>query len=125
MGIDLFPTILDMVGIPLPEDRVIDGENLMPLLMGDTDESPHDEVYFFFNKDIVAIRQDEWKYHLRHTSDNSTYWMLKDGPNLYNLETDPQESYNMIEHEADLAIDMAAKITAMEESLEENLRGWK
>ena len=125
MGIDVFPTILDVVGIPLPEDRIIDGENMMPLLMGETDESLHDEVYFFKSKDIVAVRQDDWKYHLRNNSDNSLYWMLKDGPNLYNLETDPQESYNMIEHEADLAADLDTKIAQMEESLAENLRGWK
>lgn len=117
--------LLNAIEATLPEDRIIDGKNMTPLLMGEVDESPHDEVYFFQNRDIIAVRQGEWKYHNRHTSDNSTYWMLKDGPNLYNLETDPQESYNLIEHEEGLATNLDGKITQMEESLAENLRGWK
>jgi arylsulfatase A-like enzyme len=32
---DYFPTILDALGIPLPEDRIYDGISLMPLLRGE------------------------------------------------------------------------------------------
>ena len=35
-GTDLLPTICELVGIPLPDDRIIDGENVLPALMGET-----------------------------------------------------------------------------------------
>lgn len=35
-GTDLLPTICELVGIPIPDDRVIDGENVLPAFMGET-----------------------------------------------------------------------------------------
>ena len=31
-SIDLFPTLLEIAGVPVPKDRAIDGESLLPLL---------------------------------------------------------------------------------------------
>jgi len=33
-GTDIFPTLCELVGIPLPEDRTIDGESVVPALLG-------------------------------------------------------------------------------------------
>lgn len=35
-GTDIFPTICNVVGIPLPGDRIIDGENVLPAFLGNT-----------------------------------------------------------------------------------------
>jgi arylsulfatase A-like enzyme len=35
-AIDLLPTLADLVGVPLPDDRPLDGRSLVPLLRGDS-----------------------------------------------------------------------------------------
>jgi arylsulfatase A len=42
MNTDIFPSILNLIGIPLPDDRIIDGKDLIPLLSGVTPKSPHE-----------------------------------------------------------------------------------
>lgn len=46
MNIDFFATFLAMAGIDLPTDRVIDGQNLLPLMTGESAESPHEELFY-------------------------------------------------------------------------------
>jgi arylsulfatase A len=60
MGIDVFPTVLAMVGVVPPADRVIDGKDIMPLLKGGQ-VSPHEYLTLFNNEDVAAIRTQRWK----------------------------------------------------------------
>lgn len=41
---DIFPTVLQMAGIPLPDDRTIDGRDMMPALTSDA-PSPHEVIF--------------------------------------------------------------------------------
>lgn len=125
MGIDVFSTILDIVGVPLPEDRIIDGKNILPLLKGEQAESPHEELYFIKSKKVKAVRTKDWKYHIKNTSDNSTYWMMKVGPFLFDINKDSNESYNLTEHEPEVVAELNGKIEKMQASFKENLRGWR
>jgi len=34
IGVDLFPTILEMAGVPIPKDKLLDGVSILPLLRG-------------------------------------------------------------------------------------------
>lgn len=125
MGIDVFPTIMKLAGVPLPEDRVIDGKDIMPLLRGETESSPHDVLYYIKGKEVAAVRNDRWKYHGRNSSENATYWMVKVGPWLFDLNEDPNESYSHLEHEPEMADALKARLEAMQKEFDENLRGWR
>lgn len=50
---DLFPTAMDIVGIPLPEDRIIDGKSLVPLFRGNL-KSQHEVIFHYCGKFIHA-----------------------------------------------------------------------
>jgi hypothetical protein len=62
MNIDWFPTCLALAGIAPPADRVIDGCNILPLLTGEKEQSPHDRLYFYHNYELEAMRMGDWKY---------------------------------------------------------------
>ena len=123
MNFDLFATCLGLAGVPLPGDRIVDGKDIMPLL-AEGSPSPHDSLLFYDTRNLIALRYQRWKYHRRATTDNAGYWPLKQGPFLFDLSIDPNESYSLIESEPELAAEMAAMFEARQAEMEANLRGW-
>ena len=63
-GMDFLPTACALAGIDVPRDRVIDGENILPVLKGGA-VVRHSPLYWHFNradsKAKVAIRVGDWK----------------------------------------------------------------
>lgn len=123
MNFDLFATCLELAGVPLPQDRIIDGQDIMPVLV-EAAPSPHAWLLFYNTRTLVALRHGQWKYHRRYTTENSGYWPLKQGPFLFDLSVDPNESYSLIESEPELAAEMAALFEARQAEMESDLRGW-
>ena len=64
-SIDVFPTIVRAAGAELPSDRVIDGEDILPLLEGRASASPHDGVFAMAGTQLRMIRSGRWKLHVR------------------------------------------------------------
>jgi arylsulfatase A len=123
MNFDLFPTCLQLAGVPLPQDRIIDGKDIMPLLtVGST--SPHETLLFYDTRILKAIRYRHWKYHGRFRTDNAAFWPLGQGPFLFDLDTDPNESYSLIESRPELAAQLSAMLETRNAEMAANLRGW-
>ncbi|XP_078573792.1 steryl-sulfatase-like [Branchiostoma floridae x Branchiostoma japonicum] len=53
---DIFPTVADIIGAPLPQDRVIDGRNILSLLGGAEVTSPHDFLFHYCDEYVHAVR---------------------------------------------------------------------
>jgi len=123
VNFDLFPTCLNIAGVPVPTDRIIDGKDLLPLLKGET-PFPHDPFYYYDVRTPVAVRYQQWKYVRRHVTDISTFWPTKQGPFLFDLESDPNESYSMIESQPEPASKLAAMLDKFALDMDANLRGW-
>jgi arylsulfatase A len=123
INFDLFATCLQLAGVSVPQDRIIDGKDILPLLKGEA-LSPHDSFVYYNVRKPVAIRYQHWKYVRRSLTDIGTYWPLKQGPFLFDLNTDPNESYSLIEDQPDRAAEMASMLDAFEAEIEKNLRGW-
>ena len=64
-SIDVFPTIVRAAGGALPGDRVIDGADILPLLEGRVQRSPHDGVFAMGGVELKMIRSGRWKLHVR------------------------------------------------------------
>jgi arylsulfatase A len=139
MNIDIFPTLLNIAGISPPKDRIIDGKDLTSLWMGNTTETPHDELYFYHFDQVEAVRVKNWKYvaTTNHyvwpivldrkgliTHDFAEPWFGRQIPNLYDLEKDPVENYDVMHHYPEVEGSMAAKITNWENEIKENPNGW-
>jgi uncharacterized sulfatase len=86
--------------------------------------SPHDRLYYFSGKKLVGVRYRNWKYMRRHMTDNGGYVTLSQGPFLFDLERDPNESYSLIESEPVMAKKLEDMLERFDAEREANLRGW-
>uniref|UniRef100_A0A9J8ACL2 Arylsulfatase H n=1 Tax=Cyprinus carpio carpio TaxID=630221 RepID=A0A9J8ACL2_CYPCA len=53
---DVFPTVVKLAGGALPEDRILDGRDLMPLLEGRTNRSQHEFMFHYCGMYLNAVR---------------------------------------------------------------------
>jgi len=123
MNFDLFATGLAIAGVPLPQDRIIDGRDILPMLKGEA-PSPHETLYFYKGNRLLGVRHGKWKYLRRHMTDNGGYASLRQGPFLFDLETDPDESYSLIESEPGVARTLVEMMDAQDAEIAKNVRGW-
>jgi arylsulfatase A-like enzyme len=66
MTIDVLPTLARLAGAELPAHK-IDGLDIWPLLVGQEGaRSPHEAFYFYWNRELQAVRSVNWKLHLPH-----------------------------------------------------------
>lgn len=105
--IDVLPTCVKLAGGSVPNDRIIDGIDIWPLLTQPDAKSPHDVYYYYWDNGLDAIRSGEWKLHFPHAYRSLQGPPGKDGmPNgyvqaktteieLYNLKSDPSEKTNV------------------------------
>lgn len=90
-GIDVLPTVVAATGATLPDDRVIDGVDLLPLLIdGDSDlaRALDARPLFWKSGGITVLRKDSWKLHLQERPPRQ--W-------LFDLSQDPTEQINLAE----------------------------
>lgn len=124
MNFDLFAACLSAAGLPLPADRVIDGVDLLPLLKGADVDPLHEALYYYKGRNLTAVRSRDWKYYRRHTTDSGAYPFFPQGPFLFNLQTDPYESYDLSETHPDIVQGLAALLDRQDLQNEANPRGW-
>ncbi|XP_063098850.1 steryl-sulfatase-like isoform X2 [Cavia porcellus] len=113
-NMDIFPTVVKLAGASLPQDRVIDGQDLMPLLQGKSQRSAHEFLFHYCNAHLNAVRwhpphsKSIWKtfyFTPNFTPEGAngcfaTHVCLcfgkhithHDPPLLFDLSSDPQET---------------------------------
>jgi arylsulfatase A len=119
---DLLPTVAKLLGVQLPAERKVDGQDIWPLIVGnDGAVTPHEEFYCYYDRGLHAVRDRRWKLHLPHvyrTLDGKpggaggypvVYAESKTGVELYDLQNDVGETKNVAaEHPEVVARLMAA-----------------
>ena len=117
VNLDFYPTFFSIAGVPLPDDRPIDGRNMMHMFKGD-EKSPNEAIYYYHAEKLEAIRVGRWKYMRKH---NVYVWpsnLQQKGPWLFDMEVDPNERYNMGHTYPDVMKELEAKIVEWENSFE-------
>jgi len=129
-AMDWMPTFAALADARLAEDRVIDGRNIMPLLAGENDDSPHDAVFFYCHTHLHAVRQDRWKLVLPRPAHPE--WMGWWGPRidgvdeeqLFDLDRDISETTNVADQHPDVVRRLKRLLeTAREDLGERHLLG--
>jgi N-acetylglucosamine-6-sulfatase len=92
-NIDIAPTVLEAMGLAKPPH--MDGESFLPLAQGKSVPWRREFLYVYYweknfpqSPTVFALRGDRYKY--------ITYYGLWDADELYDLETDPDESRNLL-----------------------------
>ncbi|HUT14168.1 MAG TPA: sulfatase, partial [Thermoguttaceae bacterium] len=112
-SVDYFPTILDVAGLPRPEEQACDGASLWPVLQGGRPD-PARAVFCHFphmppatgSLPATSVRQGDWKL-LRFYGDASEG---TDRLELYRLADDPGESRNLAGSDPQRAADLNALV---------------
>lgn len=118
IGTDFYPTFLDIAGISKPENYILDGVSIVPLLEGEKSIS-RDKLFWHFpayleayaglkedsrdtlfrSRPVSVIRKGDWKLLLFHEE-----WILdgdrekiseNNSVELYDLKADISEQYNL------------------------------
>ena len=61
ISLDVMPTICAAVGVKLPDDRVYDGKNMLPVLRGQSKKPLHEALFWYDGTDQWAVRAGKWK----------------------------------------------------------------
>jgi arylsulfatase A len=66
--VDILPTIAKLIDVELNAERTIDGRDIGPLLRGQPRAtSPHEAYYFYWGRELQAVRSGRWKLHFPHS----------------------------------------------------------
>lgn len=77
LSTDVFATACATSDTALPEDRVMDGVNLLPFLTGQDDALPHPSLFWRMNQK-AALRKGDWKIVRHRRKNEETNWELFD-----------------------------------------------
>ena len=135
-AIDLLPTVADLLDEELPDDRVIDGESLLPLLTGETDRSPHEALYFYWERELQAVRSGDFKLHFPHDyrsllssggrgGSPAPYVNQRTERALFNLAKNPSETRDVAADHPDVVAKLEALAEAARASLGDSRTGAK
>lgn len=91
---DLFTTFSNMIGVPIPEDRIIDGVDLSPVLFQEG-KSPRNDMFYYRGDRLYAARVGDFKAHFITQEPYGNEVEEHETPLLYNLSIDPSEKYDI------------------------------
>ncbi len=127
--LDLMNTFASMSGTNIPDDRKMDGYDLSEVLSGKRTKGPRNEFFYWTGAELYAARVGKWKLHIRQT-EPVNYWNrigLLESPELYNLEADISEKYDVSNTHSDVVerLKQTLKLHEMDitDPLPDNLMG--
>ncbi len=103
-ALDMFPTLMSMADLKMPESRPLDGKNIWPALR-DNEPSPVESYYWSWHAED-AIRTADWRLH-----------RFFDHKELYNIRTDIGETTDVAAANPDVVQSLTAKMNAWTDSL--------
>ncbi|MDP6040272.1 MAG: sulfatase-like hydrolase/transferase, partial [Candidatus Latescibacteria bacterium] len=109
---DLLPTLSLLTGTAPPQDRIIDGKDIRPLIFSEPDAcSPHEVFFYYRQNNLNAVRAGRWKLHLNENL-------------LFDLEADVGESQDRYQDHPDIVEQLRNYADACREDLgEEGIEG--
>jgi arylsulfatase A len=108
-AMDFLPTLANLCGVQMPSDRIIDGNDITPLIFEEGSKSPTEAFFYYDGDKLEAMRVGDWKLHV--------YKGNEEIRELYNLKTDIGENKNVY----DLYPEKVSKLMTYIEKCREDL----
>lgn len=113
-AIDLMPSLLELTGSPAPDNYIADGEDLLPTILGRSDESrtapiyfsrPPDRKHYYGFEDLpdLAVREGDWKLLCDYDGGRKQ---------LYHITDDPGETTDLVARYPEQADELAERVCA-------------
>lgn len=120
---DLYVTALALAGQPLPDDRPVDGQDLVARLLATAPGSSagpegadtnRRRPFFYYGpgNTLHAVRHGRWKLHVKTSSQTGVDYFDGVLPLLFDLEQDPGEKWNLAQRYPELVGELLALIDA-------------
>ncbi len=124
-SMDLLPTVAGIAGAQPPQDRIIDGKDILPLMTKPGAPSPHEAFFYYYHENLEAVRSANWKLVFPRTAMADTPYEGKKGAAkpallpeaLYDLAADVSETTDVIGKHPEVA----ARLRALAERMREDL----
>ncbi|MFC2097676.1 sulfatase [Bacteroidota bacterium] len=112
-SMDLLPTIAEITGIKLGEKNKIDGISITKSLYKPETEHNSDRLLYYYSSQgiLEGVRKNEWKLLIK-----------KDKTELYNLNHDPSEKYNLYKKFPNIVEELGIRMTEFDKQLEQEAR---
>lgn len=108
---DLLPTFAKLAGAKVPADRIIDGRDIWPTLIGKS-ETPHEAFFYHRGNSLNAVRSGKWKLHVNNGKPTQ----------LYDLENDIGETKNVLQTNPKVAERLTRLLASFAKDIAENNR---
>ena len=116
-SMDLLPLFSNLAGAALPTDRTMDGKDIMDLLAGRSEESPHEWFYYYNGLNLQGVRNEKWKLQLPRKIEDQPYWarsgagprkpyLSLEKPLLFDMKNDIGEKKNVISQHPEVAAEL-------------------
>jgi arylsulfatase A len=117
---DVFPTVTKLCGGVMPE-KPVDGVDIWPILSGAKESLDRAPLLYFNAYELQCARWKSWKLHVARFN-TAAYVPAPPGgvhnftlphPELYDLATDPDESYDVAPSHPAVVAEMLAQVDAL------------
>jgi arylsulfatase A len=137
--VDILPTLCGLLNLEVPQDRMIDGSDLSPLLRGNPDSfKRHQPMFWHLQKSrpIVAMRDGDFSlvanpdYEIPTTNMFQERWIpkVKNGGykdfQLFDLSNDPGQMENIASEKPELLKKLKAKLLEINQSIMADGTDW-
>lgn len=98
-NMDFLPVFCRLAGVPVPSDRIVDGEDLTELFLTGKGNG-RKEFRYYRMETLEAVRVGDWKLHAFKNDEPF--------PALYDLRHDPGETQNLFEERPEIVAELQA-----------------
>ena len=100
------------------------------MLTGQQQETPHKMLYFYHHAELEGVRSGKWKFYKEISTytypipvDKWHFGAIQHRSWLYNLETDPTESYPLNAHYPEVVTKLTEEMDLWQKAMEEDPLG--
>lgn len=129
--IDIMPTLACIAGGQIPQDRIIDGNDIQPLMFNEKNaKSPHKAYYSYKGNNLEAVREGDWKLRIakpkskKKKGKSQKKEKVKKVPvvELYNLKDDLSEKNNVAQQHPEIVSRLKKMMEKFDTDLKANSR---
>lgn len=116
-ALDIVPTVVGLTGATPPR-KPLDGIDILPMLSGKSPSIEREALLYFDNIHLQCARWKNWKLHMARYSSaiyspppaGGRQNLPLENPELYNLQIDPDESYDVATEHPDVVKEIRVRV---------------